>query len=349
MIGLVFNSLFRPTIGIPCALISGIAAVLAVCGCVRCAQWRLRDCPCIKRLLLWSGHDEYDDFELVIVTHQLFFERSPKLELAVRVSAGSYHVMSDYSKKCIFQQPLVLFVEQGTQRVTIDIVDKGKRVLATLSLAVVDMILRPAKPLRPEMVYRFKPKSKLVSEPRAQLTIHVNTENDVEHGLLEGLGSETDILVRQHLLKARNHVGEQDDAEMSQIEVLKESCAGPLERMFGLGNYETIYASVVGPPTSRNWILGFWRSKEAFVEGKRSNDQIDLLKVLSVQADPSRLHVFTLNYLDDKKNQISMVFRRLDRNRNVWVECLQRLIQQAHTWKKNEKNARQKTPKSIRN
>jgi len=341
-----FTGFIWQTIGI---LFTSFAAVLAICGCTRCVQCRLRDFPCVKSLLLWIGHDEYNDFELVVVTHQLLFEVAPKIELAVRVSGGSSEVMSEYSKKFIFQQPLVLSVEQGTEEVTIDIIDRGRRVVATLSLDVGDDILEPEKPLRPEAIYRFKAKNILVKEPRAQLSIHVNTDTD-EYGILEGFGSETDILVRQHLMKARNHVtnsahlsfnlDNHDGAEMAEIEVLKESCTGPLERMFGLGSYETKYVGIIGPPTSRHWFFCFWRSKEAFEEHKECTDQLDLLKVRSVQSDPSRHHVFVISYVDEKKRPHTMTFRRIDRNRDVWVTCLQRLIQKAHAWKEKEVTAR---------
>jgi hypothetical protein len=269
-------------------------------------------------------------------------------------------VTSDWSKKSnnilrglqevqerSFHQPLILFVEQGTRRIVIDILDRGG-VIATLPLDIVDTILRPAQPLKPEMVYLFKTKSKRgnVLNPRAQLTIHVNTCADVEQGFVENCSTETDILVRQHLLKTKKEVDKiTEHPEMDDIQVLKESCRGPIERIVGLGKYEPVYAGVVGPPTSRHWIFGLWSSKEAFDAGKNPTTEVDLLKIEAVTPDPSRIHVFQITFMDQKRTKHQIQFRRIDRNRDVWVECLRQLIRKGHEWKTEEKKQRQKTRK----
>merc|ERR1719456_1430679 len=114
---------------------------------------RLRDCPCIKKLLRFTGHDEFDDFELMILVHEAIFEsKEAKMSTVVRVTAGSHTVSTDSNSNGIFQQPLHIMVEQGTDEIVIDLLDTRSRVLATLPLQPTQHVLS-AQSLQPEMVY----------------------------------------------------------------------------------------------------------------------------------------------------------------------------------------------------
>ena len=77
---------------------------------------------------------------------------------------------------------------------------------------------------------------------------------------------------------------------------------------------------------------------------KAPTHEIDLLHIQSVQPDPTRTNVFVVTYYNkDSKARVSekLVFRRIDRARDVWVEMLQLLITKAHDAHKDKKNNKQ--------
>jgi len=327
---------FGSVFALPCAIFAGIAAVFC---CYRRGRCSLRDCTCVKRCLRCFGHDEFDDFELVVLVHEAIFEKKTdaRKTTIVRITAGAHVVKTDPTSNGYFQQPLHVQVNQGTQRIVVDLLDSSERVLATLPLDTVHNVLA-SKTLQPEMVYTMKLKGKGIRNPKVKLTMVVQTEKDMESGLMSGISgagmnSDVDILVRQQLRKARDarrttNEGEQEG--VSEMEVLKNACAGPLEVFERLGNTRDVHVAVLGPPSSRRWVLGIWHDKRDF-EAKRSPSQeIDLLKVQSVQADPSRHHVFMITYHDSSHVRQALTFRRIDRARDVWVEILHIMVTKAH-------------------
>merc|ERR1719183_1957734 len=97
----------------------------------------------MKRFLRAIGHDEFDDFEVMIMVHEAMFERrEAKLTTVVRITAGSHHVRTDPNSNGIFQQPLHIFVEQGTKTITVDLMDSPDRILATLGFDPVKDVLK---------------------------------------------------------------------------------------------------------------------------------------------------------------------------------------------------------------
>merc|ERR1719265_3034203 len=298
-------------------------------------------------MLRVTGHDEFDDFELMMLVHEAQFEkREAKMTTVVRVTAGSHVVKTDPNSNGIFQQPLHITVEQGTQRVVVDLLDTHDRVLATLTLDCQEHLLEP-RSLQPEMIYVMKQKGKGVRNPKIKLTMVVGNSSDAEKGLLSGVSSDVDILVRQQLRKAKEEGKEQGQGEaISEMEVLKQACAGPLELFEGLGKTTSVFVAVLGPPTSRHWVLGIWGDKRDFAAKKHALKEVDLLKLQSVQADPTRHHVFVINYYDESRVRQSLTFRRIDRARDVWVEILHALVQKVRDARKERKSDRAKTHSS---
>merc|ERR1719162_1174972 len=140
----------------------------------------------------------------------------------------------------------------------------------------------------------MRQKDKRLRNPRIKLTMAVQQEEDLEKGLLAGVSSDVDDLVRLQLAKARGEGKLLHGEGMSEFEVLRQACAGPLELFEGLGKTSTIYVAVLGPPISRRWVFGIWPDK----------------------------HVFVINYFDDSRVRQTFIFRRTDRARDVWVEIL---------------------------
>merc|ERR1719310_1305131 len=96
----------------------------------------------------------------------------------------------------------------------------------------------------------------------------------------------------------------------------------------------------MGPPVSRRWALAIWKSKHDFENKKRASQEMELLKIQSVQPDPTRNHVFVINYYDDSRVRQVCTFRRVDRDRDAWVELLRRLVTAAHEARKATKEGK---------
>lgn len=334
MIGLLFRSAFAA----PCAILGVVAAVAGICGCMRCARCRLRDCWCCKKLLRFLGIDTFDDFEMMVLVHEVSCERKEaKSATSVRLTAGAHTVKTDPNSNGIFQQPLHLTVEQGTGAIVVDLLDQSSRVLADLRLDITEHVLGP-KAHKPEEVHAMRVKSsKNLRNPKVKLTMVVDADSDAERGLLakSHATSDVDILVRQQLRKAKEEhkedlANETGEVAKSEMEVLRHACSGPLELFEGLGKTANVYVAALGPPKTRRYVLGIWQSKRDF-DGRRPTVlEVDFVKVESVRADPSRHHVFVMIYYDESRVRHTLTFRRIDRARDVWVEILLLMVQKAH-------------------
>jgi len=344
MLGLLLGNLKFLLCG-PLAIGAGIATIVAVCGCIKCLTFQIRDCRCIKWLLRFTGHDEFDDFKMRILVHDAILEQKDKSTTAVRFTAGQHSVKTNTSSSGIFQESVHVIVEQGAEEIIVDLLDNRSNVLATLKLDIMKDLMDYNHDLidyKPETVYAMKPMAKGIMKPKLKLTIVVDRPDDVEKGLLEGMNSDVDFLVRQQLNKAKQEGLAHGDEALSEMEVLKQAASGPLEVFEGLGKMYNVFVAVLGPPFSRRWVLGIWNDQKDFEANKHAIQEIDLTKIETVQGDPSRLHVFIVNCFDDSRVRKSLTFRRIDRARDVWVEILHLLVTKARDAKKASKSQRLK-------
>mmetsp|Transcript_81454 Transcript_81454/g.141435 ORF Transcript_81454/g.141435 Transcript_81454/m.141435 type:complete len:348 (+) Transcript_81454:82-1125(+) len=335
MIGLVFRSLF----GGPLCLMGAVAGLAALCGiCACCLRCRLRDCTCIKRCLRYTGYDKYDDFELMVLVHEAIFEKKElnKLSTVVNLTAGRQYVRTDANSKSVFQQPLHICIEQGTRELVIDLLDGSDGVLATLKMDILKDILS-SRSLTQEQAYAMTQKSKAVRKPKITLTMVASQGSDLEEGLLSSNSSEVGFLVRQQLQKAKDRTAD-GGAPMTETDVLKQACSGPLELFEHLGKTHQVFISVLGPPSSKRWMLGIWNDQHEHELKHRAIKEVDLLKVQSVQADPTRANVFIITYVNEHRVSGRLMFRRVDRARDVWVEMLQIMVMKARDHRKEIKD-----------
>lgn len=353
MIGLLIETMMggmiRGALAGPCMLCAGVAAIFAICGCVKCMRCSMRDCACWKRILRTTGHDEFDDFELMMLVHEAVFERrEAKLSTVVRVTAGRHSVRTDPSSNSIYQQPLHIMVEQGTENIAVELLDSRDRVLATLLLGVMDDVLQVGH--QPEQIFTMKQKDKHIRHPRIKLTMDVqadDSDDDMEKGgLLIGGSSDVDSLVRLQLAKAREEGKALGGEGLSEFDVLKQACAGPLELFTSLGKTSNVYVSIVN---AKRLVLGIWGDKRNFDAKKRPMQEVDLLRIQSVQSDPSRIHVFVINYFDESRVRQSFTFRRVDRGRDVWVEIIHLLVQKVRDARDNRRGKEGSKSRSLDN
>jgi len=350
MIGLALRGLTGGTGGLIGMILGPALVVLAVCGCMKCARFRMRDCSCIKHCLRVTGCDTFDDFEMWVHVHEVIYTtRASKLSTAVRLIAGDQQVTTDANTRGIFHKPLSIFITQGTEALVVELLDAHEmKVLATCKFDIVKDILEHANNLK-DKVYPMKPKSKGVVNTKVKLTMVLDMDSEQEKGLLEGIAGEDDgispetgFLLRQELNKAvaqpRDSTAELvADAPQSEIDLLARGCVGPLE-MFGTwGRRNAVYAAVLGPPAERKYVLALWNDEHEFRKHQRSTKELELLRIESVMPDPNRDNVFIINYVDKDKRRQRFNFQHLDRNRDVWVEMLTLLIRKVRAEKDNNR------------
>jgi len=322
--------LFRtmaPGMGTTLIICAGIAAACAICRCRKCARCKCRDIVCVKRIARCCW-DSFDDFDIELLVHEaLYDQRSAGLETSVRFRAGSYSVQTDRSRGGNFQQPLNLFVEQGTSVITGELLDDRDCVIAKMTLDPVADVLTKQKngcfPL--EKVHTMKPKGRAVTNPKVKLTMMLDEPEDVETGLLAGVDMSHDCRYQVKLLKPRG-----SSKKMADLDVLALSCAGPLEFFQGLGATQKVYVGILGPPLQRKYILAIWESQLSMDKQERPLAEAELLRIRSVQPDPARTNTFKVHYIDKNRINQHFAFQRIDRSRDVWVEMLQLLIKQVH-------------------
>lgn len=298
-------------------------ALCAICGIYKCAKCRLRDLNCIKSCLRFLGSDKFSDFEMMMLIQEAHFvSKREKNSVFVRVNAGSQTVETDRSTNGIFQQPIVLFVEQGTPQICVSLVSSDGSVFAVLKLDPNDIVLN--KDFVMEKEYTMKQKKKDVLNPRIKLTIHTGV--DEEENLLKGLETspEADLLIRKKLQATPKTPGE--TSNMSELDLLVKSCSGPLEMFGNWGKIEKKYVAIIGPPFEKRHRLCIWKDEKAQEKMERPEMMIDVRKILNVMPDPGRANVFILDYVDKAKAKKKVTFRRIDRTRDVWVEMLHLVI-----------------------
>lgn len=340
MIGFILRGLGFGGLGSSVMLFAGSAlAVCAMCGIYKCSKCRLRDCGCIKSLFLWAGVDRFDDFEMMFLVHEAsFVSKREKSSVVVRVQAGSQEVTTDRSRNGMYHQPLAVFVEQGTPHITVSLIGNDGSTLAVLKLVTVDIVENHMDII--DKVYIMKQKKKDLLNPRIKLSLSMDSILDEEKNLFAdmNMSPETDMLIRkQKQIQAQSPAvsGSEKKEELSELELLAKSCAGPLEMFGSWGSILNKFVAVIGPPVEKKYRFCIWDTKQASETQEKPEMVIDVRKVLNVIPDPGRSDVFTLDYVDANKLKKKLTFRRIDRTRDVWVEVLHLLIKLVREAKKS--------------
>lgn len=305
-----------------------LCALPMCCWWCRSRAWSLRSCFCFKRLMRRAGIDKFDAFEALLLIHEAKHLNKSRATTCVRVTSGSHEVETDWNTHSIFQQPFLLFVEQGTEYIQLDLLDGYKRKMATLKLDPEKDILRC--PVVQEKSFTMKAKQKGVGPATITLTIKLEKAGDEESGLAAGIGSrgkpqavEVEYLLRDQLQK----VGWQEQVPAGeQLDILARACTGPMQLFSSWGEPSPGILSILGPPQRRRWTLGIWKDSYELKNAHRGVTEVDLMRVTAVQADPGRSEVFSISYVDNNRVQDSLLMRRTDRSRDLWVELLTMMV-----------------------
>lgn len=328
--------------GLGVGLAGGALAICAICGIYKCSGFRMRDCGCIKWCMRATGTDQFDDFELLIVAHEALYTTTSKRNTIIKCTAGAHTVQTNESSKGIYQQPMHIFIEQGTEFLLVELYDTWERkALASLKLDILKDIRSPSEPVS-ERLFNMKQKSKTVLNPRIRLTMHLEDGHEVEKGLLSKLNMsvETDLMLRQQLMKGSQHQhqhgaaagsekpeeGQSSLQTLSGVDLLMQGCKGHLDQFGSWGTHSQVFLAVRGPPDFKKISICIYKEEREYEKNAKPVTEVDVLKILSVQPDPGRPEVFIVNFVDKGKSQQRLAFRRIDQSRDYWVEVLTCLI-----------------------
>lgn len=337
-----------------------LAAACLLLVCWKCSTCKLRDCRCIKFLFRCTGSDAFDDFEVMILVHDVTYTRTEDFDLAVRIRAGDQETQTDSNTEGVYQQPLSIFVEQGTEHLDVELIDYYETVYASLKVDVQKEILMH-KQNAGEKVFAMKQCSKSMISPKVKLSIVIEEAGGAGPLSKLNVSNETDLMLRQQLhkvekqhqlekkkthgatLESSNSLFEKEEEQqqeaISELELLCQACHGPIEKIGGLfGSNSSQWVTIERPPASKKFKLCFWDNQTQSESGKaKPNLEILILKIQAVQPDPARSDVFSINYLDDGKTKNRVLLRRVDRGRDVWVEMLTLMAKLVHEYKKDRK------------
>merc|ERR1711879_607638 len=132
---------------------------------------------------------------------------------------------------------------------------------------------------------------------------------DIENPLLSPLLRTTDpgttMLMQQKLRAAEEEVKaaavhrQYDRNSLSQMQILLQAGGGPILIFGPFGSTLPRYCKIIGPPLSRRFFLRFWKEEKEYRDQVDALDEIDIMKVHTVQADLQRNNVFTIGYFDN--------------------------------------------------
>merc|ERR1712039_199809 len=262
------------------------------------------------------------DFDMMVLVHDVKFTSQSQTTTFVRARAGDIVAETDPNANGIFQQTLNIVIGQGTELLEFDLLDERKRCLAQLRFDIMKDILKDGSTATAkeviEKTFNMKQKQKSILNPKITLTFSPEQMGDEEKALLSGLNAsaETEWMLTQHIQMVQSNEPSAKVEELSEIDLLGKACHGPLEMFEKMGNNNTVYIGIVGPPKKKKYALRIWDTEKEYTEGKASIEDIDLLKVMGITPDPSRPEVFVVDFLDDNKAKRNVKFARVDRGRD---------------------------------
>lgn len=291
----------------------------------------LRDFGPFKKFFRLIGVDRFDDFEFVVVVHDVHYDYTKgKFPSQVRIRAWNHWIETTESRNGSFQQPFAIFVEQGTRNVNVELVDKSKQqVIAVLQLdPVKDIMTATAEGPIKERLYTMTSKKKAITNARIRLSLTLEEDDGMEEGLLD-----------ESVEKAGQASGHVEGGGHTSKVAENPEMHALIERLpkvytsFGQWGQRSKFMVVIGPPEQKRYVLTIWNDQGAFERGEQHEDTVDLLKVRSVTPSPQNADTFQLNYVDKSKENKEMTLQSAGLSRNETVKMFIRLIGLTHELK----------------
>lgn len=307
------------------SVVLSIFACCALCGMYKtCKACRVRDCLCC-RWCLRRCCDDFDDFDLIVFVQQATFSSSTKRRVKVRISADRHVVETNVSDKGVFNMALQLQVNQGVRNVLIEMIEGKSTVLASykLSAKAASKLTKPT-----EAEYSLQTKAKGIATPKVKLTMQIHDVDEECKSLLYDVpvSKATVMLLNRQLEKDGVAHVKSASAHASQLELLAKAVKGKLDVFGAFGSENVQFAGIKGPPSRKRYFLMFYSDEKSFDADVSPRCEVDLLKIVSVQADPERDDIFHIIHVDSNRLRQRLQLQRLDLPTEAWVESLVEII-----------------------
>jgi len=373
-------------------------ALFCVGCCAASYLWhKLKQIRIVKMCLRCIGGSKFDDLWLTIVVHEVITEIRDSI--AVRIRAGSYEVMTEYISPVAggtFQETLNLFVEADADEVVVEVLCT-RGLVAKTTFSVVKDVIKVGENGVFEKVFKLRPKMRGVQSATATLSLVATQEEDgVDYYDPPDIFDDAWLVERQ-LERLKKEMEKEEGHQVTEIQVLKKVCYGPLDIFDSLGERRHVFVAVLDPrtkyaeqrlrtagnaviapnaiglqiPTSQasersssssrkqprgesaeaiadaeartkpKWRFAIWDSKAKWEACAIPTQEIDLLRISSVQDDPDQRNSFVIKYFDESRQPQEMHFRRIERSRAIWVESLRNIISAAHEDKRQHKEKKE--------
>lgn len=315
-----------------------------ICICVRGSKrFRWHDaCPCIN-YLGQTFFGEVPGFKLHVLVHKV--KDLPLGPMSVAIKAANQSVSTNETKTNMWQQEVTVFVPQGCKKLRLSVINA--RSARKEGRAQID-VLRILRELDDEkgglIAEHWLP---LTSEGKAQGALQVSFSKNhffadaaplleerglnTEHisGPLGKLLSESAEVLRQDSKFGRPLTSE-DEALRQKLRVLAGAISGPVQltKQFGkdIDKYLKTHLDR-NLQTGAKWCIGLWDNSHSVKRGDTPPDKvIPVLQITAVYPDAAKPHYFIIRYADVGGERRELILKRIDRERETWVEGLKLFI-----------------------
>merc|ERR1719277_1996777 len=171
--------------------------------------------------------------------------------------------------------------------------------------------------------------------------------------LLASVDEEDQVLMEAHLERTyTEHFASQTGRRHrpSSLELVAKACEGPVHVYGAWGSKKDVFLGVVAPSpgAGTEWSIGIWSTEHEFKRGGNPTETISILRVMSIQPETQRPEVFLVNFMITRTQKQRLVFERIDRSRNLWVEMLMlltELVHQERIEKRKKQHSRSPSPR----
>mmetsp|Transcript_10705 Transcript_10705/g.25489 ORF Transcript_10705/g.25489 Transcript_10705/m.25489 type:complete len:368 (+) Transcript_10705:58-1161(+) len=313
------------------------------------ASFDCRAMCCIGYLLRKHGYDAFDAFTMRVIVH----ECRGGMRGFVKIKAGDAKAKTPVSKKGKWEESLTIRVAQGQSTLKVEFYeDRATRsdlLLGSTTLRIKEDIMDERFPKRRWLSLKLK------GHQKAQVLVSFVDAGESSEAtpLLEGVSLEPGSMLshriqeeverhRDALLSARTD-GSADTARSlaggDKLSVLAKVCSGPLQKTGFLGSSTEYYFKMEQIPGGK-WLWSWWKDKKACDRSEEPKGSIPVLAITGIVPDERRSQ-FVIRYRMKKNDPREIILKRVDRERDAWVESIRLFIRQYR-----EERARQQDPEA---
>lgn len=317
----------------------------------------------IGQFLRKVGYDDFDTFTLSVLVDSVEYLGAEKY--ALKISCGQNSSQTSFVKESReIHETLEIRILQGSGRLLVSMVNIKGKPLASKSLTIKE-VQKLSRHNKRTVLTLNKCDKHMTSDVKANVTFFVQSANDSgdeADSMFAGCDTTNFSPEMQLLLKstASNSRQGKDDStteqenvdakattEESPLELLAAACKGTVKLCGSMGHVKDYYMAVYKADKDGNpkdyvagttadllaWHFGWWQDEASFMRKEPPVGSIAMLRITNVHAVPEKQKKdnFCIRHVNKNKQKEDLFFKKVDRSREVWVECLHLFLEQL--WK----------------